>query len=44
MAKTPAHHGKQWTKTEVQQLETLANQNTPARVIALKLSRTEDAI
>ena len=44
MAKKPSHHGEQWTQAQVRQLERLANQNTPTRVIALKLERTEDAV
>ena len=31
--------GKQWTGIEEKQLETLANRNTPTRVIGLKLGR-----
>ena len=44
MAKTPANHGKAWTKTDVAKLEKLVDQNTPTRVIGLKLGRTEDAV
>jgi hypothetical protein len=44
MTKSPANNGKQWTQKEIQQLHNLANQNTPTRVIALKLERTEDAV
>jgi hypothetical protein len=44
MAKKPANHGKPWTDKQVNQLENLANQNTPTRVIGLKLGRTEDSI
>lgn len=44
MAKQPANHGKAWTKQDVKQLEQLAKQNTPTRVIGLKMGRTEDAI
>ena len=44
MAKTPANHGKQWTAKDVKDLKRLAKKNTPTRVIALKLERTEDAI
>lgn len=36
--------GKQWTHAEVSRLKTLADQNTPTRVIGLKMGRTEDAI
>jgi hypothetical protein len=31
--------GKQWTPTEVKQLKDLAKDNTPTRVIGLKLGR-----
>jgi len=44
MPKSSANHGKQWTQKDVQQLQHLVNQNTPTRVIALKLGRTEDAV
>lgn len=44
MAKQPPNHGKQWTPQEVKKLETLADGNTPTRVIGLKLGRTEDSI
>lgn len=44
MAKTPANNGKDWTKTDVAQLKRLVSQNTPTRVIGLKLGRTENAI
>jgi len=44
MAKTPGNHGKHWSRSDVRQLKTLAKENTPTRVIGLKLSRTEDAV
>lgn len=44
MAKTPSNHGKSWTAAENRQLTKLADQNTPTRVIALKMKRTPDAI
>lgn len=44
MAKKPANHGTEWTNQQVQQLKTLAKQNTPTRVIALKMQRTPDSI
>ena len=44
MAKPPANHGKQWTPADVQQLKQLAQENTPTRVIGLKLGRSEDAV
>ena len=36
--------GKPWAPSEVKQVKTLASENTPTRVIGLKLGRTEDAI
>jgi hypothetical protein len=44
MTKKPTNHGKPWTEKQVDQLQKLVNQNTPTRVIGLKLGRTEDAI
>lgn len=44
MPKKPENHGKPWIDKQVQQLEKLVDQNTPTRVIGLKLGRTEDAI
>lgn len=44
MAKSPANHGKQWTPADVSQLKQLAKENTPTRVIGLKLGRSEDAV
>ena len=44
MAKKPSHHGQPWTQAQVQQLQKLADQNTPTRVIGLKLGRTEDSV
>lgn len=40
MAKTPSNHGKQWSSNDVAQLRHLANQNTPTRVIGIKMGRT----
>lgn len=40
----PKNSGKQWTKEEVRQLKELARENTPTRVIGLKLGRSEDAV
>lgn len=42
--KTPANHGKEWTKSDVRELQDLASDNTPTRVIALKLGRTPGAV
>jgi hypothetical protein len=36
--------GKEWTRPEVSKLRGLAKQNTPTRVIGLKLGRTADAV
>ena len=36
--------GKRWTTTQLRQLRHLARQNTPTRVIGLKLGRTENAV
>ena len=44
MAKTLSNHGKQWSHADVSQLKQLAKQNTPTRVIGLKMGRTEDAV
>ena len=44
MAKYNRNSGKAWTGGEVSQMKSLARQNTPTRVIGLKLGRTPDAI
>jgi len=44
MSKSTRNSGKPWTPSNLQQLKTLAKQNTPTRVIGLKLGRTEDAV
>ncbi len=44
MSKRPANDGKRWTPQDDARLRQLARQNTPTRVIALKMERTEDAI
>jgi len=44
MAKKPENHGKAWTKADVNKLNQLAKQNTPTRVMGIKLERTVDAI
>jgi hypothetical protein len=36
--------GQPWTSREDTQLRSLARENTPTRVIGLKLGRTEDAV
>lgn len=44
MSKSTRNTGKTWTVAELSQLRQLAKQNTPTRVIGLKLGRTEDAV
>lgn len=44
MAKKPPNAGKQWTPAEIKQLKQLAKENTPTRVMGIKLERTAAAI
>lgn len=44
MSKSTRNTGKAWTAGEVKQLGQLAQQNTPTRVIGLKLGRTAAAV
>jgi hypothetical protein len=44
MAKKPPNQGKHWTNKDVRELKALANQNTPTRVIGLKMGRTPEAV
>ena len=44
MAQTNKNSGKTWGKSDIQQLKALAKENTPTRVIGLKLGRTENAV
>lgn len=44
MSKSTRNTGKLWTPSDVRQLKELAQENTPTRVIGLKLGRTEDAV
>ena len=44
MSKSTRNTGKPWTPAEVKQVKQLARENTPTRVIGLKLGRTEGAI
>jgi hypothetical protein len=44
MARTPKNHGESWTTADDKQLKTLVRQNTPTRLIASKLGRTEGAV
>lgn len=39
MAKYERNAGKQWTQTEVNSMKKMAQQNTPTRVMGLKLGR-----
>ncbi|MGH7929028.1 MAG: hypothetical protein ACREQV_14665 [Candidatus Binatia bacterium] len=44
MSKSTRNSGKPWTPAQKQELRTLASQNTPTRVIGLKLGRTPQAV
>lgn len=44
MASKPSNSGKAWTPAADKQLRTLAQGNTPTRIIALKMGRTPDAV
>lgn len=44
MSKSTRNTGKPWSGADVKQMKQLARENTPTRVIGLKLGRTEDAI
>jgi hypothetical protein len=44
MSTQPKNHGKSWTPSDNQSLKKLASQNTPTRVIGLKMGRTPDAV
>ena len=44
MPKYTRNTGKSWTSSDVSQLRTLAGQNTPTRVMGLKLGRTAAAV
>ena len=44
MSKSNRNSGKPWTPSQVKQLKTLAQGNTPTRVIGLKLGRTPAAV
>ncbi|HRG68427.1 MAG TPA: hypothetical protein PLS73_06235 [Saprospiraceae bacterium] len=44
MSKSNRNSGKTWTSQEVKQLNSLVKENTPTRVIGLKLGRTESSI
>jgi hypothetical protein len=44
MSKSTRNSGKPWSPAEVAELSNLAAENTPTRVIGLKLGRTEGAV
>jgi hypothetical protein len=44
MAKKPLNQGKPWTSKDVSELDTLAKQNTPTRLIAFTMGRTLEAV
>ncbi len=44
MAKYNRNSGKQWSEQEVSQMRQLIKENTPTRVIGLKLGRTAGAV
>src|SRR5262245_26425895 len=44
MAKKPPNQGKPWTSQNVKELDMLAKQNTPTRLIAFTMGRTLEAV
>lgn len=44
MSKSTRNSGNAWTSADDAQLRKLARENTPTRVIGLKLGRTESAV
>lgn len=44
MAKKPPNSGKQWTGQDIKQLKQLVKENTPTRIIGLKMDRSADAV
>lgn len=44
MAKYNRNSGKTWSQEDVKQLKQMAKENTPTRVIGLKLGRTPGAV
>jgi len=44
MARGTPNKGKPWTSPEVAKLRDLAKENTPTRVAAMKLGRTEPGV
>ena len=44
MAKEPENHRAPWTAADVKAVRRLASENTPTRVIGIKLDRTPAAV
>lgn len=44
MSNTPKNHGQRWSPADDRALRELARQNTPTRVIGIKLGRSEDSV
>ena len=44
MSKSTRNSGKQWSPSDISQLKQLARENTPTRVIGLKIGRTPGAV
>jgi hypothetical protein len=44
MPKKPTNHGQPWTSQDINNLKKLAQENTPTRVMGLKLGRTPGAV
>ncbi len=44
MKKTPTNHGQSWSAKDLAQLKGLAKANTPTRVIAMKMGRSEGSV
>ena len=44
MAKYNRNSGKEWNSGDIQKIKQMANENTPTRVIGLKLGRTPAAV
>ena len=42
--KKPVNAGKHWTGEDISKLRQLARENTPTRVMGLKLGRTAEAV
>lgn len=44
MSKSNRNSGNRWSRSDLQKLQRLARENTPTRVIGLKLGRTPGAV